>query len=509
VSDADLPSPASEPAPAHSYVVTRWLFLRLLGVVYLIAFLSLLPQLSGLIGSNGILPAGWLLDAVREQLGPERYWLFPTLAWLNAGDAFLHLLAWGGALGALLLILDVAPAPLLILLWVFYLSLVTVGQNFLGFQWDSLLLETGFLAVFFAPWRLRPGLSRDTPPSTIVRWLLWFLLFRLMVGSAVVKLASGDPTWRNLTALSFHYQTQPLPTPLAWYLAQLPLWFHKLSAVVMFGVELIVPFFILAPRRWRHAAAAVLIAFQLLIALSGNYAFFNLLTVVLCLLLLDDAFLARFFPPRWREAARRSPPRSSSHARRGLALVLALLLAGVGLFQLVGPLVGARVPSWGLDVLVWLDAPRLVNRYGLFAVMTTTRPEIVIEGSNDGETWLPYEFNDKPGDVDRRPPWVAPYQPRLDWQMWFAALGPYQRSPWFYSLMLRLLQGSPPVLALLKTNPFPAAPPRYVRAVLYDYQFTRFDSPEPQAWWRRQYRGLYFPVTTLQSQGAGTRDSTD
>ncbi|MDE0043894.1 MAG: lipase maturation factor family protein, partial [Candidatus Poribacteria bacterium] len=261
-----------------TFFLTRWLFLRLLGVIYLIAFLSLWTQIDGLIGSNGILPAEQYLNAVREQIGLERYLAFPTLCWFNDSDAFLHLFCGCGVFLSLLLIVGVAPVLALIGLWVCYLSLVTVGQSFLSFQWDALLLETGFLAIFFAPLRILPRISREATPSSVVLWLFRWLLFRLMFASGVVKLMSGDMTWSNLTALNFHYETQPLPTVLGWYAHHLPEWFQKASVAGMFGIEIVVPFLIFAPRRPRFLGAIALVALQLLIAATGNYCFFNLLT---------------------------------------------------------------------------------------------------------------------------------------------------------------------------------------------------------------------------------------
>jgi hypothetical protein len=266
----------SRPGAGETYVLTRWLFLRLLGLVYFFAFASLWSQILGLIGSRGILPASDFLRAAAVSLGPQRYLLLPTLAWANSSDAFLVALCAAGAVLSVLLMLDFAPLPVLAMLWVCYLSLVNIGQDFLSFQWDVLLLEAGFLGVLFAPVRLLPGLSREAPPSRVVLWLFRWLLFRLMFASGVVKLASHDPTWRSLTALSFHYETQPLPTPIAWYMYQLPLSFHKVSTALVFVVELFAPFLIFAPRRLRFVGAGLLVGLQLLIALTGNYAYFNL-----------------------------------------------------------------------------------------------------------------------------------------------------------------------------------------------------------------------------------------
>ncbi len=489
-----------------SYHLTRWLFVRLLGLVYFLAFLSLWIQVGGLIGADGILPARGFLGAVTKELGYARYHLVPTLAWIDPSDAFLKFLCGAGTLLAVPLVLGFAEGPLLAVLWIFYLSLVSVGQDFLEFQWDILLLEAGFLAIFFAPWRvLNPHWrgSGNSNPSLGLLWLLRWLLFRLVFLSGAVKLLSHDPTWRNLTALNYHYWTQPLPTPVAWYAAQLPGWFQKLSVVGVFVIELGAPFLMFLPRRVRFLGAALIAYLQVLIALTGNYAFFNLLTLALVVVLLDDRCLERFLPATLvaRLATPPAPRRPGALREVGLTALAAVILAvsGADLLRTFGSPDSLPRPVW--EAVAWFEPFHIANGYGLFAVMTTSRPEIIIEGSSDGQTWLAYEFKYKPGDVGRRPPWVEPHQPRLDWQMWFAALGSYRNNRWFVNLMVRLLEGSPPVMALLAKNPFPGQPPRYIRAVVYDYRFTTFSTRRATGdWWSRQFKGLYFPVASLKSQ---------
>src|SRR6266576_4613474 len=291
-------------APGSAYLLSRWLFLRLLGAVYLVAFVSLAVQVPGLLGEHGILPAGAFLERVHAQYGGAAYRLFPTLCWVGAGDGMLRLLAWGGAALALLLIAGIAPVPVLLLLWIGYLSLSVAGQTFLWFQWDGLLLETGLLAVLYAPVQLRPSLERERAPSAVMRWLVWGLVFRLMFLSGITKLASGDPTWLHFTALDYHFWTQPLPTWPAWYAQWLPEWMHRGMTIAIIAIELLVPWFILVPERWggsraravRRAACGLLVFGQLAIALTGNYGFFNLLAIVLCVSLLDDAALQRVLP---------------------------------------------------------------------------------------------------------------------------------------------------------------------------------------------------------------------
>jgi predicted DCC family thiol-disulfide oxidoreductase YuxK len=490
--------------PDHT--VTRWFFLRALGIIYLFAFFSLGMQVLGLVGHDGILPVDRFLPTVQQQLdtqglGGQRFHLLPTLCWFNASDTFLRLQCLAGGIFALLLILDIAPALCLALLWLLYLSLSVAGQEFLGFQWDNLLLETGFLAIFFAPRQWLPGVTGTAPPSRLMLWLLRFLLFKLMFSSGCVKLLSQDPNWRQLTALCYHYQTQPLPTWLGWYAAQLPVWFQKLSCGTMFAIELGAPFLILGPRRIRFLGAGAIALLQVLILLTGNYTFFNYLTLALCLLLLDDFVFQNLLMENIVGYLIPNPRglKGPSDWPRFVLIPLAIVILTVSAFQIIS--LSSLRSTW-LSPAVWLDseiAPlRTVNRYGLFAVMTTTRNEIVVEGSNDGTHWLPYEFKYKPGDTNRAPGFVAPFQPRLDWQMWFAALGDYQQNPWFESFCERLLQGSPPVLALLRHNPFPEHPPKFVRAELYEYRFsTPSERRATGAWWHRELAGEYLPAAQL------------
>ena len=494
--------------PAHSLV--RWVFLRGMGLIYLVAFLSLWSQIQGLVGSNGIWPAQQTMQVVDQKatamrLGLDRYRMMPTLCWISASDGYLNFLCVTGLVLAVLLMAGVAPMPSAALLWLIYLSLVRVCRLFLEYQWDNLLLEAGFLTIFFAPLQLLPRPSRERPPSRIVLWLLRWMVFRLMFESGYVKLWSGDELWHNLTALTVHYETQPLPTWIGWWAHQLPLWFQKLSCLLMFGIELVVPFLFFAPRRLRIVGAGATVFLQILILLTGNYTFFNWLTILLCVPLLDDFTLLKRAPERLRRtfATQAADGGSSSplHWRRLATIPLAALVLTVTFLEFVALFGGNTARFFPVTYTYFMVSPfRSINRYGLFAVMTRARPEIIVEGSNDGEKWLPYEFKYKAGALNHRPSFVAPFQPRLDWQMWFAALGSVQGNPWFVNFCARLLQGSPEVLALIKDNPFPDKPPKFIHAELYEYHFTnREERKRTGNWWRRELKGEYMAPISLSN----------
>jgi predicted DCC family thiol-disulfide oxidoreductase YuxK len=469
------------------FELVSWFFLRAIGLIYLAAFVSIGVQASGLIGSHGILPLPDFIDTIKRHFGWERYWLFPMVFWLSSADFAIQAACWAGAALSLLLVFNILPRLSLFLLYVLYLSLFYAGQDFMTFQWDLLLLEAGFLALLLS---IAPRLGI---------WLLRWLLFRFMFLSGAVKLLSGDPAWTNLSALSYHFQTQPLPTPLAWYAHQLPPSVLAFATGMTFFIELVLPFLIFCPRRLRFIAAFGFLLLQASIVLTGNYNFFNLLTMALCLVLFDDAALHKILPQRLtRLPQQRTQGIEPRKVASFVAGSLALLIVFVSSVQLHSTFSG-HTPA----LAKWIDygvAPlRIVNTYGLFAVMTTERPEIIIEGSDDGAHWSEYAFKYKPGEVKRRPLWNIPHQPRLDWQMWFAALGTPDRNPWFSRLLQRLLENSPEVIALLGAKPFSDRPPHYVRALLYDYQYASSKEKESKGvWWERRLVGLYFPAVELR-----------
>ncbi len=481
----------------HRYALATDAFLRLLGGVFLVAFASLWAQLDGLIGSRGISPVSELLPWVYGQVGSSAYLKLPTLCWISSTDGFLNGLCIAGVALSTLLMLRVAPRWVVALLWLLYLSLVSVGGPFLQYQWDNLLLETAFFSIFLASPRLWP--IRVENPHPLSLWLLRWLLFRLMFLSGLVKLTSGDLAWRNLTALRFHYWTQPLPTPIAYYAHLLPDGFQTASAVVMFAIELVAPLLIFGPRPARLVAAAAFGFLQLAIAATGNYGFFNLLSLALCLLLLDDGVLARALPRRFRATA--ESPAEPRPAPRALRIGCAIAAAFFVLVSVAEMRFWRRdLPSPIEDILAVLQPFRSISSYGLFAVMTLDRPEILVEGSSDGRIWRGYEFKWKPGDPTKLSRFVAPHQPRLDWQMWFAALGSCARNPWFVRFQQRLLEGTPEVLRLLASNPFPATPPRYIRSMTYQYRFSDWaEHRNSNAFWNRNLVGPYCPTLARKS----------
>ncbi len=466
------------------FETTQWIFLRALALIYLAAFGSLAGQITGLIGEHGILPLGDFMRAVESTVGARKFFVMPTVFWWDSSDRMLENVCLAGMAFAILLLAGRLEKLSLVVLFILYLSLSVSGQDFLQFQWDALLLEAGFLAIF---------LGR----AVIFVWLFRWLVFRLYFMSGTAKLLSHDPAWRNFTALEYHYHTQPLPTVLAWYADKLPAWFQRSSTFLTLAVEIAVPFLIFLPRRLRISAAWCLIGLQVLILLTGNYAFFNFLTIALCLFLFDDRAFGRFSPPRF--LSRRRPAQGRMPAlERAAAGVLAAFLFVVGLTRLLESFGGAPAP---LQAAARLVSPfEIVNSYGLFAVMTTSRPEILVEGSDDGEHWSAYQFRYKPGPPGRAPRWVAPMQPRLDWQMWFAALGSYRQNLWFVAFVARLLEGSPEVLALLENNPFPGHPPRYIRAMSYEYSFSNWEERRKTgAWWSRLPAGTYLPPVGMKA----------
>ncbi len=487
--------------------ITVEIFLRMMGLVYFFAFASYGVQVTGLVGNNGIAPMSHLINTIATRYPLSGMSMIPSVFWLSTSDNFLQIVSVAGAVTGLVVACGYECSLLLAVLWILYLSVLTTGSVFMGFQWDALLLESGFLAIFTASFLPLSAAARISfVPSISMLWLNRFLAFRLMFMSGCVKILSGDHTWRDLTAMAYHYETQPLPNPLAWYLHQLPMWWHKIETGAVLFIELIVPLLIFAPRPLRLSASIVLILLQVLIMASGNYAFFNWLTIAICITLLDDRFLQSLLPRSFRHAraitsSRASAPRKRILIRNGIRSIILTIpaFALLGSLALVEFLALRPVLPESCIEIIRLEAPlHLVNSYGLFAVMTTSRPEIIVEGSDDGKIWKEYRFKYKPGDLVKAPPIVAPHQPRLDWQMWFAALGSVSENDWLLAFAVRLLQGSKSVLGLLETNPFPDKPPLYIRATTFDYHFTTIPERNSSGnWWKRTNPREYLPPTSL------------
>jgi len=484
-----------------SFVLSRWIFLRLLGLICLAAFISFWVQAKGLVGSAGILPMTSFLQRVSDYLGPSCYWRCPTVFWLNSSNAAIYVVCTIGVIASLMLTVGLAPIPALIVIWSLYLSITVAGQQFMSFQWDMLLIETCFLAVFLAPPQWMPGLGHESLAPVAARFLLWWLLFRLMFESGVLKLTSGDVNWSHLTALKYHYFSQPLPTWIGWYAHHLPGWFNRLSVLIVLIIEAGLPLFIFAWRPLRILACSGIVFLMILVMLTGNYTFFNPLTIALSLFLVDDAIWVKVLPDWLLNAIGYTGGvhASAGMFHTGVALAIALLFVVVGGAHVLSAIFprSDRLPK-AEYMLNILEPLRSLNSYGLFRVMTTVRHEIVVEGSIDGHTWLAYEFKYKPGNLYKRPGFVEPHQPRLDWQMWFAALSSPEREVWFENFLVRLLQGSHDVLSLISVNPFPDTPPRWVRAMYYDYEPTSMaEHRENGAWWKRKLLGTFFPEIQL------------
>jgi len=468
----------------------RWIWLRALGLIFLSVFHSLAFQITGLIGPRGILPAGDYLAQVHRAFGLAKgLWFAPTLFWISATDGALLAVTFLGAIASVLLVFNVAPRLSIGVAAVCFLSFIGTAQDFASYQSDGMLMEAAFISLFLAPGGLRPGLGAASPPSRLAIFLLLWEWFRIYFESGVVKLLSGDRQWRTLTAMDHYYENGPLPTWIGWSVQQLlPHGFHAFTVLLIFAFELVIVWLFLFPRRVRLICFFLSTPFQAGIILTANYAFLNYIVMALGVLLLDDRFLRLPTPPV-------EPRRTSWPARIALGWILyATVVIAPGLSHLL--------PEPLLWPAIALEPFRIANRYGLFAVMTSERYEIEFQGSQDGVHWTPYPFRFKPQDPMQAPGIYAPYQPRFEWNLWFASLGEWRGYPWVVRTELRLLEGSPPVLRLFASNPFPDGPPVGVRAVQWQYWFT---SPEEKratgAWWKREDRGLYAPELRRGSGG--------
>lgn len=509
---------------AADRLIPRWLFLRALGLIYFSAFYSLFFQIRGLIGPNGILPAGGYLQAVaRSAMAHARFWYVPSLMWISSGSRMLMLLCWAGMIASILLVVNVWPRLMLVVSFICFVSFVSAAQDFSSYQSDGMLLEAGFVCLFFAPPGLLPGLGSKHPPSRASLFLLQWEWLRIYFESGIAKLASGEPQWRNFTAMDEYYQNGPLPTWIGWYAQHLPHWFHATTVVATLVMELGLIWVILLPRRFRIVLFFIVTCWEAGVITTANYCFLNYLVLSLGILLLDDGFLARFAPKQWKEplavlqpAPPVQEPAPASPAKTGI--VQALLRPQFSAFKLA---ISALMLTWIFYAtsveLLWMLVPRfplpttpimalepfrIANQYGLFAVMTRGRYEIEFQGSNDGQNWTAYSFRYKPQKLNEAPGIYAPYQPRFDWNLWFASLGTWRNNSIVPNTEVRLLTNDKDVLGLFAGNPFPQSPPKQVRAVLWQYWFTTMaEKRQTGNWWRREFLGLYAPTLELEPDG--------
>lgn len=513
-------------AQKEDRLLPRWIFLRALGLIYFSAFYSLVFQIRGLIGPNGVLPAGEFLQAIAHERPTGRLWYAPTLLWLGSGVHALTALCWVGMIASVLLVVNVWPRLSLALCFVCFLSFVSAAQDFSGYQSDGMLLEAGFISLFFAAAGLRPGLGRFGP-SRASLFLLQWEWFRIYFESGVAKIASGEPQWRNFTAMDEYYQNGPLPTWIGWYVQHLPHWFHAFATGATLVLELGLVWMLFMRRRWRIACFFIATAWQIPVILTANYTFLNYLVLVLGFLLLDDKFMLRMLPNRLRERAAAwteiAKARASGVRERREAQPPGLRALGEK-WRVLRVAVNCLMLTWIFYVttleMLWMMWPRLnfpramrapvvalypfriANQYGLFAVMTRGRWEIEFQGSDDGQNWVAYPFRYKPQDPSRAPGIYAPYQPRFDWNLWFASFGDWRDNAIVPSTEEALLMNNADVLALFAGNPFPQHPPKQVRAVLWQYWFTSLEEKRTQGvWWRRQMQGLYAPTLTRTPDG--------
>jgi lipase maturation factor 1 len=514
--------------PDHQ--IARWIFLRALGLIYFSAFYSLVFQIRGLNGPRGILPAFEYLTEVARGLGAQRFWFAPTLLWFSSGSHMLMALCWAGIVASLLVVANVWPRAMLVVCLASFLSFVSAAGDFSGYQSDGMLLEAGFISLFFVPGGFFPGWGNAGLPPRASLFLLLWEWFRIYFESGVVKLASGDEQWRQLTAMDQYYQNGPLPTWIGWYVQHLPHWFQASSVVATLAMELVLVWMLFLPRRWRIVCFFLVTPWQIVVILTANYAFLNYIVLALGFLLLDDRFLVRFVPTRWRaglpvveepqrergsglfddDSSRTSdaPPRMQPApiVQRFHAVRLAVITVTLSWIFYATTLPMLQMFWRGVPLLegpiTALEPFRIANQYGLFAVMTPHRYEIEFQGSNDGNTWVAYPFRYKPQDVTKPPGIYAPYQPRFDWNLWFASLGSWSQYPIVPRTEQLLLINDPDVLQLFAGNPFPDKPPKMVRAVLWQYWFsTMQEKRTEEIWWRRQLLGTYAPTLAVGSNG--------
>jgi len=479
------------------YWLTRFVFLRLLGFIYFFAFLSLALQVIPLLGSSGLLPADNFLDAYGSRFGSnvDAFVALPSIFWVGISDNALLILSWIGVILSLVVLIGYANSILMFVLWALYMSFVHIGQTWYGYGWEIQLLETGFLAIFIAPFLEMKPFPRTPPPVPII-WLLRWLTFRLYMGTGLIKL-KGSECWKDLTCLFYHYETQPIPNPLSPFFHFLPQWFHKLGVLYAHVASLVAPFFLFWPRYGRYIAGLVLILFQVILLINGNYAFLNILAMIATVSVFDDKFfkwiLPKFIVRKAEKAEKNCRFSGNQFVVSWIAVILVVMLSVPVVVNLLS---NNQAMNTSFNQL------HVVNTYGAFGSINSVRHELIILGTSDfvideNTVWKEYEFKAKPGDVNRRGPIIAPYQPRIDWQIWFAAFSRPDREPWLIHFIWKLMHNDPGTLSLIDSNPFPDRPPNFIKIDFYRYEF----SESRDAVWERTFLSSWLPPISKETQG--------
>jgi hypothetical protein len=482
-----------------TFWLTRFVILRWLGLVYAVAFLAAARQIIPLIGSNGLLPVDLFIQQAQGALGsPVACFLrLPSLFWFFHSDGVLQTTAWMGFGLSCVVVAGYANGLMMIILWALYMSIVHIGQDWYGYGWEIQLLETGFLGIFLCPLLDGRPFGKRAPPVAVI-WLFRWLIFRIMLGSALIKLR-GDECWRDLTALFYHFETQPIPNAFSRHFHFAPHWLLKAGVLFNFLAELVAPWFIVTPRLFRHTAGVIMLLFQVTLVFSGNLSFLNWVTIVPILACFDDSFWAKFLPRTLvNHAVRAQASAEPSKPMQVAGWIVVVLVALLSIQPVMNLISDTQIMNTSFDPL------ELVNTYGAFGSIGKERLNVVFQGTDADKpdanaVWKDYLYRTLPVALDKRPVQIAPYQPRLDWQMWFASMSNVNQYPWTLHLVWKLLHNDPDALSLLGPDPFSDKPPRYIRATLYRYQFAPPGNPEGD-WWTREPLGQWLPPLSLDNQ---------
>lgn len=484
-----------KPKQKPEYILTSFVLLRVLGFVYFFAFISLTTQVIPLFGENGLLPASNFLQTFRFESKLDAFIKLPTIFWFHLSDTALLVLAWLGVILSLILLLGYANSIMLFVMWIIYMSYVHIGQIFYSYGWEIQLLETGFLAIFLVPFLNPKPFAK--PPKAVI-WLFRWLAFRIYLGAGLIKIRA-DQCWKDLTCLYYHYETQPIPNPLSRYIHFMPNWFHKLGVLWNHFIELIIPFFIFSPRILRYIAGILMISFQFILISSGNLSFLNWITIVPVIACFDDNFFRKILP-KWlvNKSEQNAYNLKLPKAKIAAAWILVIAIAWLSIPVVQNLLSSSQIMNTSFNQ--W----SLVNTYGAFGAVGKARGELVLEGTTDeiitSQTqWKEYDFKGKPTDIYEAPPIIAPYQPRIDWQIWFAAMQMPEHNPWLIHMIWKLLHNDKDTLSLIEKNPFPDMPPKYIRVSYYHYKFAPLNNKD-DAVWERTYLGEWLPPLSKENK---------